>query len=66
MSKPIQIDDLGDGRWRCLIGGQPVRFRGSREAAVKFFTSYAARADARGLLRTEAGDVTFRQVRVFR
>ena len=54
MRNPIQIDDLGGDRWRCMIGGQPVRFTGSREAAVRFFTRYAERADARGVLRTEA------------
>ena len=66
MSKPIQIDDLGDGRWRCVIAGSPVRFRGSREAAERFFRGYLQRADARGVLRTEAGGVTVEQVRVFR
>ena len=58
MSNPIQIDDLGGDRWRCMIGGQPVRFTGSREAAVRFFTGYAQRADARGVLRAGAAVVS--------
>ena len=58
MSNPIQIDNLGGGRWRCIVAGHPVRFTGSREAAVRFFTRCTERSDSRGLLRTDAGGVS--------
>jgi hypothetical protein len=55
MDKPklqIRYDDQA-GVGHADIAGRPVRFRGSREAAEKFFERLAQRIDDRGLLRLD-------------
>jgi hypothetical protein len=55
MDKPrlqVRYDDKA-GVGHADIAGRPVRFRGSREAAEKFFERLAQRIDEHGLVRLD-------------